>query len=110
MTTTKAVRVSLLPDAVQREAFADASRFPTLFCGTWGPFVWFIHPGVPCVVEEALPLVALSDWPPRAPRRLGCQPGIANDRSVGNRQRGRPSEGTSTTPHGGITWPRSGPE
>lgn len=28
--------------------------------------------------------------------------GIANDRSVGNRQRGRPS--------GGTTWPRSGPE
>ncbi len=28
MTTTKAVRVSLLPDAVRREAFAEASRFP----------------------------------------------------------------------------------
>ena len=27
MTTTKAVRVSLLPDAVRREAFAEASRF-----------------------------------------------------------------------------------
>ena len=27
MTKTKAVRVSLLPDAVRREAFAEASRF-----------------------------------------------------------------------------------
>lgn len=31
MTTTKAVRVSLLPDAVRREAFAEASRFRAEF-------------------------------------------------------------------------------
>ncbi|WP_226652624.1 IS110 family transposase [Streptomyces hydrogenans] len=61
--------------------------------GQGEPFVWFSHPGVPGVVEKALPLVASSDWPPGAPRRLGCQLGIANDRSVGNRQRGRPSGG-----------------
>lgn len=33
MTTTKAVRVSLLPDAVRREAFAEASRFRAEFYG-----------------------------------------------------------------------------
>jgi hypothetical protein len=36
---------------------------------------------------KALLLVARSDWPPAAPRRRGCQSGIANDRSVGKTAR-----------------------
>ncbi|WP_394816837.1 transposase [Streptomyces lonegramiae] len=41
---------------------------------------------------KVLPLVASIDWPPDAPRRLGCQLGIANDRSVGSRPRCRPGQ------------------
>ncbi|WP_432762334.1 helix-turn-helix domain-containing protein [Streptomyces sp. NBC_01220] len=47
-------------------------------CGE--PFVWLTRPGVPGVVQKALPFVASTDWPPDTSRRLGCQLGIANDR------------------------------
>src|SRR6478735_6721757 len=86
-------------------------RHASLRCsaGRGETFVWLTRPEVRGVGFTLLPLVACPDWPPDTPRRLGCQLGIANGRSVGNRQRGRPSGGISTTPHGGTTWPRSGP-
>jgi hypothetical protein len=41
------------------------------------PLVWLAHPGVSGVAFKVLPSVASTDWPPGAPRRLGCQLGIA---------------------------------
>lgn len=57
--------------------------------GQGEPFVWLAHPGASGVAFKLVPLVASIDWPPDAPRRLGCPWRIANGRQVGNRQRGR---------------------
>lgn len=87
------------------------TTFPTLLTGTGEPFVWLAHPGASGVAFKLLPLVASTDWPPDAPRRLGCQLGIATrslrrestaTSSVGRHQHTAPYGGTMTAIWAGM--------
>ncbi|MFD8421727.1 hypothetical protein [Streptomyces sp. NPDC059466] len=73
MTTTKAVRVSLLPDAVRRKAFAEPSRFRGEFYACLAAPLKVVNSGVPFVESrfQGMPLTLetsvdgpydLADW------------------------------------------------